>query len=223
MIHPATELRIVNETIGYGVYATACIPKGTIVYVKDPLEIDLSPARYDTLDPTYRVIADKYSYIDEKGSHIISWDIAKYVNHCCRPNTMSTGYGFEIAIEDIAVGQEMTDEYGMFNLTTSMACFCQSSSCRHYVGPQDIDIYGPFWDEHVREALSCVASVNQPLVQYLDAETYTHLLRYINGKETYRSVTCLKASVPVISIATVSTVGLAKEMVGKTRARRRRN
>ncbi|MHC5084588.1 MAG: SET domain-containing protein, partial [Planctomycetota bacterium] len=34
MIHPDTELRKVNETIGYGVFATRHIPKGTILYVK---------------------------------------------------------------------------------------------------------------------------------------------------------------------------------------------
>ncbi|MBN1815890.1 MAG: SET domain-containing protein [Sedimentisphaerales bacterium] len=224
MIHPATELRIVNETIGYGVFATTLIPKGAIVYVKDPLEIELSPARYNALDPAFRILADKYSYIDEKGSHIISWDIAKYVNHSCRPNTMSAGYGFEIAIEDIAPGQELTDEYGLFNLMAPMTCFCQSPSCRGCVSSEDIDIYAAFWDECVRDALSCVASVAQPLVQYLDTETYTHLLRYINGKGAYRSVTCLKAHRPTpVSIATVSSVAMIPEMAGKTRARRRRN
>ena len=38
MIHPNTRLGFVNEEIGYGVFATALIPKGTIVYVKDDLE-----------------------------------------------------------------------------------------------------------------------------------------------------------------------------------------
>lgn len=44
MIHPKTELRYINDTVGYGVFATDRIPKGTIVYVKDSLEITVSPA-----------------------------------------------------------------------------------------------------------------------------------------------------------------------------------
>jgi hypothetical protein len=39
MIHPHTCIRYVNPQIGYGVFATAFIPKGTIVYVKDDLEL----------------------------------------------------------------------------------------------------------------------------------------------------------------------------------------
>ena len=32
MIHPSTELRFINDEIGYGVVATRFIPKGTIVW-----------------------------------------------------------------------------------------------------------------------------------------------------------------------------------------------
>ena len=38
MIHPKTTLRFINEEVGYGLYATEFIPKGTITYVKDSLE-----------------------------------------------------------------------------------------------------------------------------------------------------------------------------------------
>ena len=41
MLHPDTELRVVSADIGFGVFATALIPKGTIVYIKDPLEIEI--------------------------------------------------------------------------------------------------------------------------------------------------------------------------------------
>ena len=34
MMHPSIELKPVNPQIGYGVFATAFIPAGTIVYVK---------------------------------------------------------------------------------------------------------------------------------------------------------------------------------------------
>ena len=122
MIHPDTELRKVNDTIGYGVFAKCDIPKGTIVYVKDPLEIEVEPERFEELDPTYQSIVNWFSYIDERGVRIISWDIAKYVNHSCDANSISTGYGFEIATRDIAAGEEITDEYGIFNLPAPLDC-----------------------------------------------------------------------------------------------------
>ena len=44
MIHPNTELRFINPVVGYGVFATDFIPEGTITYVKDSLELEVSPA-----------------------------------------------------------------------------------------------------------------------------------------------------------------------------------
>lgn len=52
MIHSDTELKFVNPQVGYGVFATALIPQGTIVYVMDSLEISIpadSPLRQDVL------------------------------------------------------------------------------------------------------------------------------------------------------------------------------
>ncbi|MEX0823486.1 MAG: SET domain-containing protein-lysine N-methyltransferase, partial [Balneolaceae bacterium] len=98
MIHPHTELRFVNQKKGRGVFATRFILKGTITYVKDELEIEIPPDDPRLADPAYRDIIETYSYIDRDGTMVISWDHAKYVNHCCQCNTMSTGYGFEIAI-----------------------------------------------------------------------------------------------------------------------------
>jgi len=35
MIHPDTEVRFINDEIGYGVVAKKLIPKGTITWVQD--------------------------------------------------------------------------------------------------------------------------------------------------------------------------------------------
>ena len=42
MIHPNTKIEYINVQIGYGVFATHFIPKGTIVYVKDSLELEIT-------------------------------------------------------------------------------------------------------------------------------------------------------------------------------------
>lgn len=196
MVHPHTELRHVSDAIGDGVFATELIPKGTLVYVKDPLEIDLSIGAFESLSNPVQKIADKYSYIDERGHRILSWDIAKYVNHSCEPNTVSSGYGFEIAIRDIEAGEQITDEYGLFNLEWSIECHCGSASCRGVIRGGDIDEYYPRWDEWVIDALKQFSSVEQPLRTYLAESKARALEKYLRTGKGYRSVYELKYRVP---------------------------
>jgi len=192
MIHPNTELRFVNTEIGYGVFATAPIPKGTIVYVKDQLEIEVTRYKFAKLDKSHQDIVEKYSYIDERGVRIISWDHAKYVNHKCECNSMSTGYGFEIAIRDIAADEEITDEYGFFNIPTPLFINCGCTNCRKQILPTDLDTYAHVWDGHVKGALDMVPEVSQPLWDIMDMETRTSLMNYLSGQSEYRSVASLK-------------------------------
>jgi len=192
MIHPLTELRFVNKEIGYGVFATAPIPKGTILYVKDPLDIEISADDFKKFDDEYKNIIEKYSYIDERGIRIISWDHAKYVNHKCDCNSMSTGYGFEIAIKDIGQGEEITDEYGLFNIPFPIALNCGCNHCRQTVFSTDIYSYLDIWDSQVISALSHVQNVDQPLWHLIENETAKALNAYLSGKEEYRSLMELK-------------------------------
>ena len=46
MIHPHTRIHFINEEMGYGVFATQFIPKGTITYVKDSLELEITLEDY---------------------------------------------------------------------------------------------------------------------------------------------------------------------------------
>ncbi|MBK7409989.1 MAG: SET domain-containing protein [Saprospirales bacterium] len=192
MIHPHTCIRHIDDVIGYGVFATQFLPKGTIVYVKDELEIDLSPEHYQSLPLTFRETVDKYSYIDEKGHRIVSWDFAKYVNHCCNCNTMSTGYGFEIAIRDIQEGEEITDEYGLFNMETEMYVDCKQANCRRRIMASDIDTYHAQWDEKVFGALLRLDQVEQMLWPILSAEMQHALAKFKQDPSQYLSVHQLK-------------------------------
>jgi len=194
MIHPDTELKLINPHIGYGVFATAFMPKGTIVYIKDPFDIEVAPEQYDALDDLLRSQVERYSYIDERGMRILSWDMAKFVNHRCDCNTMSTGYGFEIAIKDIQAGDEITDEYGLFNMGADMPLSCGCAQCRGLLRPDDIDTYYPVWDEVTRSAVDRVHAVSQPLWSLLDSQTLEEMEGYLAGRLTYKSVLTLKAA-----------------------------
>ncbi len=192
MIHPNTELKFIDEAIGYGVFATSFIPEGTIVYVKDSLELEVSPTDYLLHTPDVREVIDKYSYIDPHGNRVISWDFAKYVNHCCNCNTISTGYGFEIAIRDIQAGEQITDEYGLFNLDAEMEVVCGQHNCRKTLKPNDIDTHYKDWDIKIQKSISKLFDVEQALLPFIDEKTRSELDEFYKNPELYKSVYALK-------------------------------
>lgn len=192
MIHPHTRLQHISDAVGYGIFATEDIPEGTIVYAKDSLEICVSPGDYLKHGEAMREIVDKYSYIDEQGYRIVSWDLAKYVNHSCDCNTISTGYGFEMALRDIAAGEQLTDEYGIFNLDQSMKCYCGADNCRQRIDPGDFDRYYPQWDERIRRSIGKLHGVEQPLWQLLSVQVKRELEALRQDPDRYKSVYALK-------------------------------
>jgi hypothetical protein len=180
--------------VGCGVFATAFIPKGTIVYVKDFMELSITPEIYEQLPLVLKEKVEKYSYIENQGNRIVSWDHGKYVNHCCDCNTISTGYGFEIAIRDIQEGEEITDEYGLFNVPANMPLQCSKPNCRMSLRIDDVDHYYPQWDEKVKSALVLLQDVDQPLMPLVDKVTYQRVLDFLKDPKDYESVRNLKMS-----------------------------
>lgn len=197
MIHPDTELRQVSPEVGYGVFATAFIPKGTIVYIKDDLELVFKPDDPLRNDPRYKEMIEKYSYTEPNGNMVLSWDIAKFVNHCCNCNIISTGYGFEIAIRDIQKDEEITDEYGLFNSGWEMDLVCSKPGCRGKLAPNDIDENYKKWDTEIKSALQVFTKTDQPLLKYMREKTYTKLKSYLDTGKEYVSVKHLKQKVAV--------------------------
>jgi len=195
MIHPKTELRKINDLVGYGVFATDFIPEGTIVYVKDSLELIISPTDYLVHSTEMQEVIEKYSYIDESGNRIVSWDFAKYVNHCCNCNTISTGYGFEMAIRDIMKGEQITDEYGIFNLESEMDLFCGDNGCRKKIYPADFDTYYMDWDNKIKHSMTKLFSVSQPLMPLIGESVKTDLDSFFTNPDHYKSVYSLKYKV----------------------------
>ena len=98
MIHPHTELRFINNEIGYGVVATEFIPAGTITWVQDKLDREFLPEEVGSLDPIYQSILDTYTFRNRVGNYILCWDNARYVNHSFNSNCLTTAYDFEIAV-----------------------------------------------------------------------------------------------------------------------------
>lgn len=187
-MHPDTELRFVSPEIGFGVFATRHIPAGTITYVQDSLDIEIDANRYAALDPLQKQTVDRYAFIDPEGNRVLCWDHGKYVNHCCHANTISTGYGFEIAIRDIMPGEQVTDDYGLFNLPYDMEVTCTKTDCRKTISGKDIARYYSGWDARIIESLKYTDKVPQALLPYLDQDVRESVFSYIAGEAEYLSV-----------------------------------
>ncbi len=188
MMHPDTTLKWVNDEIGFGVFATRFIPKGTAVYVRDALEVKVERNAELLKNPAYRDIITKYSYVDAKGDYILSWDQARFVNHCCFPSSITTGYGFEIAIKDINAGDEITDDYGLLNIEEDIPLSCSKPGCRKVARANDFDLYVERWDATAKDALSHFYLVDQPLLQFFDKPTLNQLNQYLEKGAPYLSV-----------------------------------
>ena len=188
MIHPHTQLRYINDQLGYGVFATAVIPTGTIVYIQDGLDIVIPVDSPLLQDPLQRAQIEKYAVIEPPDQHrVISWDIAKYINHCCHSNLLSTGYGFEIAVRDIQPGEELRDDYGLFNLEWDLVLVCQYADCRGRLKTADFPAQIRQWDAQIQAALHHILNVPQPLWSLLDEATEAALQQYLRTGEGYWS------------------------------------
>ena len=185
MIHPNTELRFVNETIGYGVFATHLIPRGTITWVRDDLDQAFSQGEMEEMGEAYQKILEKYSFVDGRGQKILCWDLARYVNHSCNANCLSAGYDFEMAVRDIKAGEELTDDYGTLNLETSFDCACEFAGCRRKIHPDDLLRYSDDWDHLVRAAFARLRDVPQPLWLFLREQE--EILRALQQPQHVRS------------------------------------
>jgi uncharacterized protein len=170
MMHPHTELRFINEKIGYGVFATKLIPKGTLTWALDDLDQVIEPEQVLGLDPDRKKQVLKYSYRNQHGQYILCWDIGRYVNHSFHANCIGTAYEVEIAIRDIYPGEQLTDDYGSLNVDEPFDCFPEEGTDRIRVMPSDLLRYAPVWDAQALEAFRHYDDVEQPLAHLIRPE-----------------------------------------------------
>jgi hypothetical protein len=139
------------------------IPRGTITWVRDEFDQAFAATKIERMLPLYQDLAAKYCFVDARGDYILCWDLARYLNHSCEPSCRSAGYDFELAVRDIAPGEELTDDYGSLNLEYDFVCFCQTPLCREKIRPDDLARYADSWDGIVAEPFRLIRTVSQPL------------------------------------------------------------
>ena len=189
MLHPHTELRFVSEEIGYGIFATAFIPKGTIMWVKDELDRIIPKEKITELSPANLENLLKYSYRTSMGDYFFCWDLTRYVNHSFNPNSMLTALGFEIAIKDIEAGDEISNDYGTLNIIEKFQCaHSPSINHREFVCPDDLSRFHAQWDALIKSAFQSLHGIEQPLVNFLTHEQKQEMALIIKGEKNIPSI-----------------------------------
>jgi len=186
MILPGLRIKWINDEKGYGLFATQTIPKGTVTFVQDDLDIVIPSDQI--LSPQLAPLVERFSYDSPDGSRIISWDFGKYMNHCCFANTLTTGYGFEIAVRDINPGEEVTDDYRIFTREHHLLMSCELKDCPRTLEVGNTRQLVQKWDREILEALLQFKKVKQDLRKFIPRNIIRELNEYLSGKTKYKSV-----------------------------------
>ena len=181
MIHPHTELRFINATIGHGVVDTKFIPAGTITWVLDKLDREFTPEEVSKMENIYHDILDTYTYRNNKGNFVLCWDLGRYVNHSFNSNCLTTAYDFEIAIRDIHPGEQLTDDYGYLNISEPFEAEDEGSD-RKVVYPDDLLKYYKIWDKELLTVFGKIPNLDQPLKSLLSEKLWQKVQHIANGK-----------------------------------------
>lgn len=164
MIHPETELLVVRSEVGLGVYARSDIPRGTLLWVRDPVDQVLEAHEVAALPSGLRSQVERLSYQDARGRTIVCWDGGKHVNHSCSPTMRGVGHDAMIAVVDVGVGDELTCDYAECNLESPLACLCGSAECRGTIGGELEASLWELWQAEVARAVQAAAGRPQPLL-----------------------------------------------------------
>jgi uncharacterized protein len=100
---------------GFGLFAAEFIPKDKLIWELDVvLDLIIKQDKYEKLPLLAKEYFDWFGYYSEsRGGWILCFDNARFVNHSKSPNTY--GVGNTIALQDIQIGEEITENYYIFN------------------------------------------------------------------------------------------------------------
>jgi hypothetical protein len=173
VLHPDIRIEWIDDDIGYGLFARRPIARGTITWTLDRLDRILSPAEVDGLGPRYADLVERFTYRDRTGRRILNWDLARFMNHSCAPNSLTAGLDVEIAVRDIREGEQVCDDYATLGLEEPFACRCGTPGCRRIVRPDDLVAE---WERLRAAALPLLPQVDQPLLAWVDPSDRRRLL-----------------------------------------------
>jgi hypothetical protein len=181
MIHPHTELRPISPTIGLGLVATQRIPRGTMTWVRDTLDIELTPQQFHSLPPPQKKIVDHYSFLDSRGLYVLCWDGGRYMNHSCDATTICFGTICDVALRDIEPGEELTCDYALLNIDSDLTCHCGARRCRSVIHGSDLERLTAELDASIQAVAPMLAKVPQPLRELMLTDDRARLDLVLRG------------------------------------------
>lgn len=187
MIHPKTELKFISKEVGYGVVATDFIPAGTITWALDKLDREFSPTDFQNLEPIYQNILDTYTFRNSNGNFVLCWDYGRYVNHSFNSNCLSTAYDFEIAVRDIQIGEQLTDDYGYLNIMKPFRGIDEGTR-RRIVYPNDLLKYYKVWDKKLSKVFDKITKLDQPLKELISESVWSEIVEISTYKKQPESI-----------------------------------
>ncbi len=118
---------MVNTHLGYskihglGLFAAEYIPAGALVWQHGFIDQEFIQEQIDSLPATVKEFIKHFGSEVEPGVFSLCGDNSRFMNHSTEPNISSTGLqGF--ALRDIAAGEEITCDYGEFELRQREDC-----------------------------------------------------------------------------------------------------
>ncbi|MBO6935175.1 MAG: hypothetical protein JJ863_09365 [Deltaproteobacteria bacterium] len=165
MMHPATELFVRTDGVGVGVRATEALPLGTLLWVRDALDLVLEPNAIRRLAPALRAPVRRLGYRNARGQWIVCWDAGKHVNHSCDPTMRGVGHDAMVAVRAVRVGDEITCDYAECNLDETLSCLCGAPSCRGSIGGPIAEATWKRWQQEVEAAVARADHLPQPLLK----------------------------------------------------------
>ena len=73
-----------------------------------------------------------------------------------------------------------------------MEVSCGMDNCRKKIKPDDFDTYYQDWDQKIKNAITHLFEVEQPLMPFIEEDTRKELDAFFQSPELYKSVYSLK-------------------------------
>jgi len=183
VLHPHTEVRRIDSEIGFGVFANALIPKGTITWCRDELELSFSQERLNKMTKFYQDLVVHFCFRDAGGNYVLCWDFARYMNHSCDCNVTCIGTLCDIAKRDIKPGEQLTCDYSLHNLPDDFTCSCGAPQCRDVIRAADLPKLIPAIDAKVKDVVAIMSKVPQPVFEMMLPGDLKRVQDIIAGRE----------------------------------------
>jgi uncharacterized protein len=187
MLHPKTEVKFISHEVGYGVVATDFIPAGTITWALDAFDQVFSQKDFEKMDHAHQHIIETYSFRNRNGNYVLCWDNGRFQNHSFKSNCLTTAYDFEIAIRDINIGDQLTDDYGYLNIERPFRGIDEGTK-RKIVYPDDLLRHHTVWDKKIKKVFHKIAVSPQPLGELLTEVTWEKINLIINKNKEMDSI-----------------------------------